>query len=647
MLGRRLDCQITSAVALALLAGVPAGAAPVVDTKSTTTVTNLTREQLERMPVGRNLEELARTCPGNSFPTLTSRTQTLTGGPPEPQYIIDGVPMVDINCMPLDDIEMIEVYKAHNAVRAEYGAPPLIRDPALEATAGAHAGLMMKAGKLVHRPREGRGTVRENLSLGLPWWTPREHINSWLKEKKNFKAGVFPNVSLTGYWFDVGHLTQMIWIETFRVGCGMAVGGAVSAFVCHYGPGGNKDGKSVGIPVTPRQYAIEQPKLPTSEVFKQGATSQGTATDIGASAYANDKWLLNEHWSFNLGVRYDENPQPTTDLSAASPLIADILTRNDGATTVDNIIALDHEYGYDGALFVGYDLGSFRLESEVAYKKADLESFGTSIRLPGETSSPPASPGDEMMGRRASLFDLGIYGGGAYHTDWFDLPGSDSHGLDLGISPWDFDQPRQFGVDQVIAQSLGVPLTQNGSLNLAYIWMTSDTVTTIGGVGGSYSGPPVGSPNSINSGGQGFEGFEWSDLVRSVRVDQAWGAAQLSAALYQLRAANSVPLHFDLPNASFGHSAFDIGIYAGGAWSSDWFEFRSDGSLDRYPPPDTHMGFFGPYRPVIGAGEYDIPIDLPFQITYDFTVDTKVEQPGLPAKEVYKVDPPEKLEDPM
>ncbi|HEX6369504.1 MAG TPA: hypothetical protein VF006_11270, partial [Longimicrobium sp.] len=28
---------------------------------------------------------------------------------------------------------------------------------------------------------------------------------------------------------------------------------------------------------------------------------------------------------------------------------------------------------------------------------------------------------DDMMGRRASAFDLGIYGGGAWTTDWFEI----------------------------------------------------------------------------------------------------------------------------------------------------------------------------------------------------------------------------------
>src|SRR5688572_17721343 len=58
--------------------------------------------------------------------------------------------------------------------------------------------------------------------------------------------------------------------------------------------------------------------------------------------------------------------------------------------TGDAQLVLNHEYGYDGALFVGYDLGAFRLEAEVAYKKADLDSFETGIRLPGEGAAFPA-----------------------------------------------------------------------------------------------------------------------------------------------------------------------------------------------------------------------------------------------------------------
>src|SRR5688572_28088938 len=62
----------------------------------------------------------------------------------------------------------------------------------------------------------------------------------------------------------------------------------------------------------------------------------------------------------------------------------------DNATT-DNIITINHEYGYDGGLFVGYDLGGFRLEAEVAYKKADLSGFTNLVVLPGE--GPATFPG--------------------------------------------------------------------------------------------------------------------------------------------------------------------------------------------------------------------------------------------------------------
>jgi OOP family OmpA-OmpF porin len=49
----------------------------------------------------------------------------------------------------------------------------------------------------------------------------------------------------------------------------------------------------------------------------------------------------------------------------------------------DDLIIVDHEYGYDAAGFVGYDLGAFRLEAEVAYKRARIDEIQTGIVLPG------------------------------------------------------------------------------------------------------------------------------------------------------------------------------------------------------------------------------------------------------------------------
>lgn len=70
-----------------------------------------------------------------------------------------------------------------------------------------------------------------------------------------------------------------------------------------------------------------------------------------------------------------------------------------GAT--ENAITLDHEYGYDGGLFVGYDFGAFRLEAEAAYKKADLDAYQTTIRLPLE--GPLFAAGRDALGSSSAL----------------------------------------------------------------------------------------------------------------------------------------------------------------------------------------------------------------------------------------------------
>jgi OmpA-OmpF porin, OOP family len=79
----------------------------------------------------------------------------------------------------------------------------------------------------------------------------------------------------------------------------------------------------------------------------------------------------------------------------------------DTATT-DNIITLDHEYGYDGGFFVGHDFGGFRLEAEVAYKKADLSGFLNSVALPGEGTVFPG--GRDFAGGSTSALSFMLNG---------------------------------------------------------------------------------------------------------------------------------------------------------------------------------------------------------------------------------------------
>ena len=49
--------------------------------------------------------------------------------------------------------------------------------------------------------------------------------------------------------------------------------------------------------------------------------------------------------------------------------------------TVENVLSLDHEYGYDGGLFVGYDMGAFRLEGEVACEDREAHQQLSLVRL--------------------------------------------------------------------------------------------------------------------------------------------------------------------------------------------------------------------------------------------------------------------------
>ena len=55
-------------------------------------------------------------------------------------------------------------------------------------------------------------------------------------------------------------------------------------------------------------------------------------------------------------------------------------------TTANNSTeaTLDWDLGFDGAAFVGYDLGAFRIEAEVSYKKANLDEITSGISLPGQ-----------------------------------------------------------------------------------------------------------------------------------------------------------------------------------------------------------------------------------------------------------------------
>ncbi len=241
ILRMRLHAGISSIAACGLLFPAPAPGAPatVAERLAPSPITTVTSEELARLPAGQRLENLIRTCPAQTIPTIAR----------QPDALIDGKPAIGLNCNRPGDIEMIDVFKGHNAVRSLYGAAPLAWDPLLERSAADYATTLARTGQLVHASREGRGTVRENISQGLPGWDSNKLFGSWLDERPYFTPGIFPNISTTGDWYKVGHISQVLWPTTTAFGCARTVGGGSSWLVCRYNPGGNKDGKHVGFPL--------------------------------------------------------------------------------------------------------------------------------------------------------------------------------------------------------------------------------------------------------------------------------------------------------------------------------------------------------------------------------------------------------------
>ena len=130
----------------------------------------------------------------------------------------------------------------HNRTRAAVGAPALAWDPALAAEAQAYARELAASGRFEHSKVKGQG---ENLWRGTRGaYGYHQMVGGWSGEATHYRHDVFPKVSSTGRWQDVGHYTQLVWKETSRVGCGLAAGARWDVLVCRYSPPGNWIGRT-------------------------------------------------------------------------------------------------------------------------------------------------------------------------------------------------------------------------------------------------------------------------------------------------------------------------------------------------------------------------------------------------------------------
>ena len=139
-----------------------------------------------------------------------------------------------------------ELLARHNVERRERGIAALTWDPALAEGAQAYADELARLNLLRHSPRAGRRGIGENLWMGTrDYFAPSRMVADWASERSMFRPALFPAVSTTGNWADVGHYTQIIWPGTQRVGCAISRSARSDILVCRYWPSGNVDGQPV------------------------------------------------------------------------------------------------------------------------------------------------------------------------------------------------------------------------------------------------------------------------------------------------------------------------------------------------------------------------------------------------------------------
>ena len=137
------------------------------------------------------------------------------------------------------------VLAAHNRERMTLGVAPLSWDPALAIDAAKWAKYLAATGKFEHAPEDGRQPEGENLWAGTKgYYSAEAMVDGWVREKRYYKPGRFPDNSTTGKAADVGHYTQLMWRETGRVGCAVATGVQEDVLVCRYSDAGNYTGET-------------------------------------------------------------------------------------------------------------------------------------------------------------------------------------------------------------------------------------------------------------------------------------------------------------------------------------------------------------------------------------------------------------------
>ena len=136
------------------------------------------------------------------------------------------------------------VLDSQNVERESLGLVPLHWDPGLAASAATWGDRLATTNRFEHAPEKSVEPEGENLwEVTRSYFPPEAMVNAWVREKKYFKPGLFPDNSTTGNYEEVGHFTQIAWRATTSVGCAVVANADYDILVCRYSQAGNYVGQ--------------------------------------------------------------------------------------------------------------------------------------------------------------------------------------------------------------------------------------------------------------------------------------------------------------------------------------------------------------------------------------------------------------------
>ncbi len=133
------------------------------------------------------------------------------------------------------DPRMAAIVDAHARRRAEHCAPALQWSDALAQEAQAWADHLRDSGcQLEH----SGGDTGENLAAGTEGTlSPEAVAEMWYGEVSQY------DFDRGGFSMDTGHFTQLVWVGSTQIGCGVTSCDGLDIWVCNYGPAGNVSGE--------------------------------------------------------------------------------------------------------------------------------------------------------------------------------------------------------------------------------------------------------------------------------------------------------------------------------------------------------------------------------------------------------------------